>query len=79
MMEGDSTAEVHPCGVRDGQPWIKAGKSDPEGNCVEMRRSGERVAFRDSKNADAGILTASPDVFTTWLPAARSGQFDALS
>jgi len=63
---------------RNDRAWIKASKSDPEGNCVEMRRCGGLVAVRDSKHPDVGVLSVSPEAFERWLRGARSGQFDVM-
>jgi len=57
--------------------WIKASRSGQGGDCVEMRRDGEAVNVRDSKDPHGGMLAVPPAQFTAWLDAARRGEFPA--
>lgn len=60
-------------------PWIKATASgDQGGDCVEMRRSGDAIEVRHSKNPDGGILRYSPAEWAAWLDGAKKGEFDHL-
>jgi hypothetical protein len=59
-------------------PWIKASASASSGDCVEMRRTGDSIEVRDSKNPDGPRHTLTPDEFAAWLDAAKNGKFDPL-
>jgi len=60
-------------------PWVKARKSGSNGgNCVELRRRGEMIEFRDSKNPDGPVLQFTPDELDAFLDGARRGEFDNL-
>jgi hypothetical protein len=60
-------------------PWIKAAKSNGATNCVEMRRDGQTIQVRDSKNPTGPALSFTPGEFDAWLDGARKGEFDHLS
>jgi hypothetical protein len=61
-------------------PWIKAQASGGGSQCVEMRRNGQSVEVRDTKARGTGpTLHFTPGEFSTWIEAAKSGQFDGLS
>jgi hypothetical protein len=64
--------------MSEQSPWIKAKKSNDEGQCVEMRRNGDAIEVRDSKNPDGGILRYSPAEWAAWLDGAKKGEFDHL-
>ncbi|MDQ1294658.1 MAG: hypothetical protein QG608_2556 [Actinomycetota bacterium] len=51
--------------------WVKARRSGDQGQCVEMRRDGEAVQVRDSKNVEGGRL---PDAASrsNLLPVAQN-------
>ena len=36
--------------------WIKASVSNAQGSCVQMRRVGEMIEVRDSKDPDGPVL-----------------------
>ena len=60
-------------------PWIKATISNGSDNCVELRRDGEAVEVRDSKDGGTGpTLRFTPAEFAAWLHGARAGEFDHL-
>jgi hypothetical protein len=64
---------------RDQTPWIKASASDPNGNCVEMRRYRGRVEVRDTKDSGQGpALSFGAAEIKAWLDGARRGEFDHL-
>ncbi len=64
----------------DPTPWIKASASGGNGECVEMRRHGQTVEVRDTKDRGAGpTLGLSAHKFATWIEAAKSGDLDNLS
>jgi hypothetical protein len=60
-------------------PWIKASASADTGNCVEMRRQGNAVEVRDSKNPAGPSLRLSPAEFAAWLHSARRNELDELA
>ncbi|MQA25465.1 MAG: DUF397 domain-containing protein [Micromonosporaceae bacterium] len=61
-------------------PWVKARKSAGNGgDCVELRRNGELIELRDSKDAGRGpILRFRPEELDAFLDGARNGEFDHL-
>lgn len=60
--------------------WIKAGASAAEGQCVEMRRHGDRIEVRDTKDGGRGpVLRFTPAEFAAWLDGVRKGEFDHLT
>jgi hypothetical protein len=59
--------------------WIKATKSADNNACVEMRRNGDTVQVRDSKDPDGPVLNFTPAELDAWLDGARKGEFDHLS
>jgi hypothetical protein len=61
-------------------PWIKASRSDDQGNCVEQRLHGGLVEVRDTKDGGAGpTLRFTGAEFAAWLDGARRGEFDHLA
>lgn len=61
-------------------PWIKASRSNQSGDCVEMRRDGQAVQVRDTKDNGAGpILNLTTSEFAAWLDGAKRGEFDDLA
>lgn len=61
--------------------WVKAAKSGPDSNCVEMRAPSKvAVEVRDTKAKGAGpTLQLAPGAFATWIAAACSGELDHLA
>lgn len=56
--------------------WRKASKSNGQGGaCVEVATVGGRVAVRDSKNPNGGVLLFTPNQWTTFLNDIRRGEF----
>ena len=60
-------------------PWIKAQRSDSDGQCVEMRRHSGAIEVRDSKNPDGPILRYTSAEWAAWLDGAKNGEFDHLA
>jgi hypothetical protein len=59
--------------------WIKATASGGGGgDCVELRRHGDAVEVRDSKDPDGPVLRFTPREFAAWLDGARHAEFDHL-
>lgn len=59
-------------------PWLKASASD-QTNCVELRRNGETIELRDSKDPQGAILKYTRSELTAFLHGAKNGEFDHLS
>jgi hypothetical protein len=60
-------------------PWIKASASSGAGQCIEMRRSGEAIEVRDSKQHGQGpTLAFARDEWAAFLDGAKRGEFDHL-
>jgi hypothetical protein len=61
---------------RRSTAWLKARRSGESGNdCVELRRDGDAVQIRDSKQPHGPLLAVPPAQFAAWLTAARGGEF----
>jgi hypothetical protein len=58
--------------------WIKATASAGGGNCVEMRRHGDAVEVRDSKDPNGAVLRFTTREFAAWLDGAKHAEFDHL-
>ena len=66
--------------MSDTTPWVKASASDEKGSCVEMRRSGDMIEVRDTKDQGNGpTLRFTEAEFAAWLDGARKGEFDHLT
>jgi hypothetical protein len=60
-------------------PWVKARRSGSDAGCFELRRVGDRIELRDSKDKGAGpILRFRPDELDAFLDGAKNGEFDHL-
>lgn len=51
--------------------WQKSSRSPSRINCVEVARTDEAVAVRDSKHPDGPALVVSPTSFTRFLDSLR--------
>jgi hypothetical protein len=59
--------------------WIKASASDANGSCVEMRRNGDAIEVRDTKQSGRGpVLSFTAAEFAAWLDGAGKGEFSHL-
>lgn len=53
--------------------WRKSSHSMSNGHCLEVARlSDGRVAVRDSKAPDAGVLRLTPDVWAAFIEEIRA-------
>ncbi|MGH3620217.1 MAG: DUF397 domain-containing protein [Sciscionella sp.] len=63
--------------------WRKSSYSNTgasNGDCVEAAQlSDGRMAVRDSKAPDAGMLSFTWTEMNAWLASVKSGEFDNLS
>ncbi|NUP73121.1 MAG: DUF397 domain-containing protein [Sinomonas sp.] len=58
--------------------WRKASASTGNGQCVELARTADGVAVRDSKNPDGPVLHFTRGEIAAWLRGAKDGEFDDL-
>jgi hypothetical protein len=56
--------------------WVRSSRC-VAGDCVEVRRSLDGVAMRDSKDVGAGILSFEAGAWSAFLTDLRAGTFDA--
>lgn len=59
-------------------PWRKSSRS-ATGNCVEVRRNGDEVEVRHSKDPNGPVLSYTPAEWGAFLDGARRGEFDDLA
>ncbi|ASR34538.1 DUF397 domain-containing protein [Prauserella marina] len=64
--------------------WRKSsfsgGNSGGGGNCVEMAvLPDDRIAVRNSKNPDAGMVLFTRSEMAAWFEGVRAGEFDDLA
>lgn len=55
-----------------GTAWKTSSRSGENGNCVEVRRAGESVQVRDSKDRTGPVLTFAPAAWRAFLSEVRS-------
>ena len=51
--------------------WRKSSYSGNQTNCVEVGRLGDTTAVRDTKNRDAGWISATPAQWADFLAALK--------
>jgi len=57
--------------------WVKATLSFANSNCVEVAQApSRRVAVRDSKDPDGGILLFTSGEWTTFTDGVKNGEHD---
>lgn len=59
--------------------WRKASASTGNGQCVELARTTDGVAVRDSKDPDGAVLHFTHGEIAAWLSGAKGGEFDDLA
>jgi Domain of unknown function (DUF397) len=63
----------------EATPWIKATASGTGSQCIELRRSGDAVQVRNSKDPSGPILDLTPQGLRAWLEDAKRGHLDHLT
>jgi len=58
--------------------WRKATVSNANGQCVELARTADGVAVRDSKDPDGPRLYFTRGEFAAWADGVMRGEFDDL-
>lgn len=58
--------------------WRKSSHSGNNG-CVEVATVGDRVAVRDSKDPEGGVLVFTAREWRAFLAGVRDGEFEAPS
>jgi hypothetical protein len=61
----------------DVTAWQKATASNPN-NCVELRRNGDAIEVRDSKDPEGPILRYTTPELVAFVDGVRKGEFDHL-
>jgi hypothetical protein len=60
-------------------PWIKARRSGSNGgSCVEVRRNGDAIEVRDTKDRGGPVLRFTAAEFDAFLDGAKGREFDHL-
>lgn len=63
-----------------GVRWRKSTFSDSGGNCVETAvLSDGRIAMRNSKDPEAGVVFFTRAEIDAWLKGVKAGEFDDLT
>ncbi len=63
-------------GAMVDEQWRKATKSNNNGACTEVRRTGDEIQVRDSKNPTGLVLSFTPVEWDAFLDGAKKGEFD---
>ncbi len=58
------------------ETWRSSSRSGADGRCVEVRRVGDTVQVRDSKDRTGAVLTFTLAEWTAFTGGARDGEFD---
>jgi len=59
------------------QDWKKSSRSGGnDGNCVEVRRHGQAIQVRDSKDRSGPVLTFTPAEWEAFIGGAKGGDLN---
>lgn len=59
--------------------WIKASRSNNQGQCVEVARLADgRIGVRDSKDSEGPVLVFSEAEWSAFLDGAQRREFDNI-
>lgn len=56
--------------------WRKSSRSSQQTACVEVGRTGDGAAVRDTKDRAAGYFTTTTDQWTSFIAAIKHGRYD---
>lgn len=63
-----------------GAQWIKSGRSNQSGNCVEVAKLPDgSVAVRNSRHPDGPALVYTRAEITAFVEGAKDGDFDGFT
>lgn len=64
--------------MSDDQQWMwRKSTLSESGNCVEVTRTSEGIAVRDSKDPNGALLTFTLSEWSAFLGGVRGGEFEA--
>ncbi|MEV6602191.1 DUF397 domain-containing protein [Actinoplanes sp. NPDC051346] len=59
-----------------GPKWKKSSRSSSNGNCVEVRKAGELIQVRDSKDPVGPLFAFSPTHWQAFVDGVKLGKFN---